>query len=236
MGDMAVLTLDRLELEQDGFHLAADWTLGKGARLALLGPSGGGKSTLLAAIAGFLKPASGRIRIEGADVTCLPPAERPVSILFQDHNLFPHLSVQQNVGLGIRPDLRLTPAEREKVDAALVRVGLGPLAERLPATLSGGQAQRVALARVLLMARPLLLLDEPFAALGPALKADMLDLVSEIVAETGATLLMVTHDPDDARRIAPLTSLVADGVAAVPAATRDLLENPPPSLRTYLGT
>ena len=109
------------------------------------------------------------------------------------------------------------------------------MAERKPAQLSGGQQSRVALARVLVQGRDILLLDEPFAALGPALKAEMLDLVAELATESGATLLMVSHDPGDARRIADQVVLVAEGQAHPPRPTADLLDNPPPALKAYLG-
>ncbi|EAQ01124.1 ABC thiamine transporter, ATPase subunit [Pseudooceanicola batsensis HTCC2597] len=156
-------------------------------------------------------------------------------MLFQDGNLFPHLSVAQNVGLGLHPNLRLTRADRETVDRALERVGLAGLAKRRPAALSGGQQSRAALARVLVLRRPLLLLDEPFSALGPALRREMLALVREVTGETGATLLMVTHDPVDAERIADRISVVAGGRADTPAPVAELFENPTPDLRRYLG-
>jgi thiamine transport system ATP-binding protein len=156
-------------------------------------------------------------------------------MLFQDNNLFPHLTVAQNVGLGVRPDLRLTNQDLDRVSQALTRVGLSGLEGRKPAALSGGQQGRVALARVLVQRRPLILLDEPFAALGPALKNEMLDLVAALAAETEATLLMVSHDPADVRRIAPLAILVADGVALPPQPTLSLLDNPPPALAAYFG-
>ena len=136
-----------------------------GARAAVMGPSGAGKSTLLEALAGFV-PAEGRMEWDGAPLSG-PPGARPVAMLFQDGNLFPHLSVRRNAGLGIRPDGRLGRADRARVDEALGRVGLSGMEDRLPAALSGGQRGRAALARALLMRRPLLLLDEPFAALGP---------------------------------------------------------------------
>lgn len=230
-----MLRLEALRIVQGGFALEADLAVAAGARVAVIGPSGAGKSTLLLAIAGFVAPAAGRILWAGRDLRPLAPGERPVSILFQDQNLFPHLTVAENVGLGLRPDLRLSRAERAQVSAALARVGLQGMEGRRPAALSGGEQGRVALARTLLRARPLLLLDEPFAALGPALKADMLALVEEIVAESGATLLMVTHDPQDARAIAPETILVAEGRALPPQPTAALLADPPPALRAYLG-
>jgi thiamine transport system ATP-binding protein len=231
-----MLRLESVRIALGEFTLAADLTVATGTRVALIGPSGAGKSTLLAAIAGFLPLSSGRVLWQGADIGPLPPGARPLSILFQDQNLFPHLTVAQNLGLGLRPDLRLSDDQNDAVAAALARVGLGGLAARKPGQMSGGQQARVALARALLRARPLLLLDEPFSALGPALKAEMLDLVADITAETGATLLMVSHDPADARRLCPETILVADGRALPPEPTVALLAHPPPALAAYLGT
>lgn len=180
-----MLRLEALTLVQDDFCLSADFSIAAGARVAVIGPSGAGKSSLLSAIAGFYAPASGRILWEGRDIGGLAPGARPLSMLFQDGNLFPHLTVTENLGLGISPDLRLTATDRESIAEALARVGLAGFGPRRPAQLSGGEQSRVALARVLLRARPLLLLDEPFAALGPALKEQMLDLVAELCAATG---------------------------------------------------
>lgn len=218
-----------------GFTLSADLTVPEGARVAVIGPSGAGKSTLLAAIAGFQPVAAGRVLWKGGDLGPLAPGKRPLSILFQDNNLFPHLTAAENVGLALRPGLRLGEQEQARVAGALARVGLEGLGDRRPAALSGGQQSRVALARALLRARPILLLDEPFAALGPALRAEMLDLVAEITAETGSTLLIVTHDPRDAERIADLTVLVAEGRAEAPVPTAALFADPPKALAEYLG-
>ncbi|WP_415182875.1 ATP-binding cassette domain-containing protein [Phaeovulum sp.] len=230
-----MLTLDALTLTQDDFSLTANLTVPTGARVAVIGPSGAGKSTLLSAIAGFFAPTSGRILWKGKNLAPLPPGARPLSILFQDQNLFPHLTIAQNLGLGLKHDLRLTATDREAVTAALARTGLSGLGSRKPAQLSGGQQSRVALARALLRARPLLLLDEPFAALGPALKSEMLALVADLAAEQGTTVLMVSHDPADARAFAPLSIVVAEGVAHPPQPTETLLTNPPPALAAYLG-
>lgn len=230
-----MLRLEQLEIRQDDWSMTADLALAPGSSTALIGPSGAGKSTLLAVIAGFLAPTAGRLSWNGGDITDLPPAARPATLLFQDHNLFAHLSVARNVGLGLRPDLRLDRAEWARVAGALDAVGLAGMEGRLPVQLSGGQRQRVALARALLRARPILMLDEPFAALGPALRVEMLDLVARIRAEQGATLLMVTHDPRDALRIAEQTVLVMDGTVAPPAPTAALLADPPAGLRAYLG-
>lgn len=231
----AVLQLDHLTLTQGTFRLTADWSARPGARIAVMGPSGAGKSTLLSAIAGFLAPSEGRILWQGQDLAGQAAGERPVTILFQDQNLFPHLTVAQNLGLGIRPDLRLSQADRDRIETALDRVGLAGLGQRRPAQLSGGQASRAALARALLRARPILLLDEPFAALGPALRAEMLALVREVADETGALVLMVTHDPQDAIALGGDTAFVADGVVLPPVPTADLLANPPQAVQDYLG-
>lgn len=228
-----MLRFDDVTLAQGAFRLRADFTVPLGARVAVIGPSGAGKSTLLMAVAGFLAPAAGRILWDGADLAGVAPGDRPLSVLFQDQNLFPHLTIAQNLGLGLRADLRLNPAQRVQVDQALDRVGLQGMGGRRPAALSGGQQGRAALARALLRARPMLLLDEPFAALGPALKTEMLALVAELAG--GATVLMVTHDPADARRFADLTVLVADGVAQAPVPTAAMFADPPPALRDYLG-
>ena len=230
-----MLRLDALAIDYPGFHLSANWQAEAGEVVALIGPSGAGKSSLLLAIAGFLTPSGGRILWNGRDIAPLTPAERPVGILFQDQNLFPHLTVAQNLGLALRPDLRLSAAQKERLTAVLERLGLGGMGDRRPAELSGGQQGRAALGRVLLQDRPILLLDEPFAALGPALKADLLTLVQGLVRETGALCLLVTHEPGDARRFAEKTVLVADGVALPPVATAELFDNPPQAFQDYLG-
>ncbi|MCU0907275.1 MAG: ATP-binding cassette domain-containing protein [Rhodobacteraceae bacterium] len=231
-----MLRLEGCHLRQGDFALTADLAVPPGARVAVLGPSGGGKSTLIGLIAGFFRPDAGRVLWQERDITAAPPGDRPLAVLFQDNNLFPHLTASQNVGLGIAPRLRLTRDHAARVDAALARVGLAGLGNRRPSQLSGGQQSRVALARVLVQDRPLLLLDEPFAALGPALKAEMLDLLADLLDGSGATLMMVTHDPADARRLCPLTVLVAEGTAHPPVATDALLADPPPTLAAYLGT
>lgn len=230
-----MLTLEALDIRHDDWRLTADFALQAGSSTALVGPSGAGKSTLLNAIAGFATPVSGRILWEGRDLTGLRPGARPVTLLFQEHNLFAHLDAARNVGLGLRPDLKLKREDWERVEAALNEVGLAGFGARRPGQLSGGQRQRVALARALLRDRPILMLDEPFAALGPALKAEMLDLVARIRDEQAATLLMVTHAPADARRIASQVVLVEGGRARHPVATAALLDNPTPELAAYLG-
>lgn len=234
MPEAAVLQLDHLTYRQEDFQLTADWSVPAGARIAIMGPSGAGKSTLLSMIAGFLTPTSGRILWHDQDLADLAPGQRPLTVLFQDQNLFPHLTVMQNVGLGLRPDLRLSRADQDRIAGALERVGLAGFGSRRPGQLSGGQASRASLARALLRARPLLLLDEPFAALGPALREEMLALVQEVVSETGALVLMVTHDPDDAMALGGLTAFVSGGVVNPPVPTGNLLADPTPEVQAYL--
>jgi thiamine transport system ATP-binding protein len=230
-----MLTFKDVRLVQGDFALTANTAFPSQTIVGLIGPSGAGKSTLLSAIAGFLLPVKGKVCWNDADLANLSPGARPVSMLFQDNNLFPHLTALQNVGLGVRPDLRLSADQAEAAAAALTEVGLAGFGDRKPSALSGGQQSRVALARVLVADRPLVLLDEPFAALGPALKDEMLDLVKAKLCAAGKTVIMVTHDPADARRIADYAVLVADGVVAEAVATSILLDNPPPALAEYLG-
>ncbi|MDU4236529.1 MAG: thiamine ABC transporter ATP-binding protein ThiQ [Citrobacter freundii] len=206
-------------------HLPMRFTLSvaHGEQIAILGPSGAGKSTLLNLIAGFLTPASGNMVIDGEDHITTPPSRRPVSMLFQENNLFSHLSVQQNIGLGLNPGLKLNASQREKILHIAQQMGIDSLLERLPGELSGGQRQRVALARCLVREQPILLLDEPFSALDPALRQEMLTLVAEVCREKQLTLLMVSHSVEDAARIAPRSIVVADGRIAWQGDTDDLL-------------
>ncbi len=205
-------------------HLPMRFTLSvrQGELIAVLGPSGAGKSTLLNLVAGFLQPANGRITIEGQDHTHTPPATRPVSMLFQENNLFTHLTVRQNIGLGMHPGLRLNAGQQQKLSDIAAQMGIGDLLARLPGELSGGQRQRVALARCLVREQPILLLDEPFSALDPALRQEMLLLVKEVCERQGLTMLMVSHSVEDAVRIAPRSVVIADGRIAWDGDTEQL--------------
>jgi thiamine transport system ATP-binding protein len=231
-----VLEFEDVTFRYEAMTMRFSLSVAAGEFLAIIGPSGAGKSTLLSLIAGFDRPLGGRILVEGRDITGLPPAERPLTMLFQDHNLFAHLDVHATVGLGIHPGLRLTAVDRRRIAEALAQVGLSGMERRLPGQLSGGERQRAALARSLVRDRPLLLLDEPFAALGPALRREMLELVDRIRRERRMTVLMVTHQPEDARLAAGRTAWVEDGAIRRVGPTAALFADPGfAALRLYLG-
>jgi thiamine transport system ATP-binding protein len=233
----AAVRLDEVKFTYGEASMAFDVAFEASSITAIIGPSGSGKSTLLNLIAGFEAPQSGRIVIGSADVTSAPPAERPVSMVFQENNLFAHLDVAANVGLGRSPALRLTEEDRAAVAEALARTGLAGKECRLPRELSGGERQRVALARVLVRDRPVLLLDEPFASLGPALRSDMLDLVTELHGQRSMTVLFVTHQPEDARQIAGRMVFLEGGhVAAQGSAESFFSEDAPEAFRRYTGS
>lgn len=214
-----------------------DLDVAAGEVLSLIGPSGSGKSTLLSLIAGFLTSAAGQILLDGVAIEKLAAASRPVSIVFQQHNLFPHLDLYTNVALGIDPSLRLTPAQADSVNEALTRLDLAGLQSRKPGALSGGQRQRVALARALVRRRKILLLDEAFAALGPAQRAEMIGLVKDLVKENGMAALLVSHQPRDALIASARTAFVNAGRIAALEPTDHLLEQSDlPEVREYLGS
>lgn len=232
----AAVVLDGIRFTYGNAEMAFDVDVAPGALVAVMGPSGSGKSTLLNLIAGFEPPSSGRIVIGGEDVTHLSPAARPVSMVFQENNLFGHLSVENNVGLGISPSLRLTADDKASVAEALARTGLGGKEKRLPRELSGGERQRVALARVLVRDRPVLLLDEPFASLGPALRIEMLELLYSLHAERRPTVFLVTHHPEDARRIAEQVVFLENGKVAAKGSAADFFDGTgPAAFQRYVG-
>ena len=192
-----MIRLDSVFLADDTLPMSFDLQVAAGERIAIVGPSGAGKSTLLNLIAGFVLPTQGNIWLNGENHTCSVPYERPVSMLFQENNLFPHLTVQQNLALGLKTSLKLTALEQDQIERVADAVGLTSFLSRLPNSLSGGQKQRVALARCLLRDKPILLLDEPFSALDPELRLEMLNLIDELCHSKNLTLLLVTHQPSE---------------------------------------
>ncbi|MFD1806486.1 thiamine ABC transporter ATP-binding protein [Pasteurella oralis] len=166
-------------------------------KVAVIGASGAGKSTLLNLIAGFEFVERGEVWLNGENHTKTQPHQRPVSILFQENNLFTHLTVAENIALGLKPSLKLNQIEQQKVHDVAAAVGLEKYLGQLPQNLSGGQRQRVALARCLLRDKPILLLDEPFSALDPNLRVEMLELIDQLCIEKQLTLIVVTHQPNE---------------------------------------
>lgn len=232
----AAIHLDGVEFEYDNMAMHFDLVIEPSTITAIIGPSGAGKSTLLNLIAGFETATSGRILIAGTDVTQAAPSERPVSMVFQDNNLFAHLDVTANVGLGRKPNLKLDETDKAAIAEAIRKVGLSGKEQRKPEALSGGERQRVAIARALVRNRPVLLLDEAFASLGPALRHEMLDLVGNLQEETGMTVVMVTHHPGDALRLQSLLVFLDNGKIVASGTAADLLSTKAPTLlRKYLG-
>ncbi|CDG88605.1 thiamine ABC transporter ATP-binding protein ThiQ [Xenorhabdus bovienii] len=211
-------------------HLAMHFhvNIEAGERVAILGPSGAGKSTLLSLMAGFQSAKSGDIWLNGENHTHTSPSKRPVSMLFQENNLFSHLTIEQNIGLGLHPGLRLTGEQQKTLQQIAAQVSLQDYLNRLPAQLSGGQRQRAALARCLVRQQPILLLDEPFSALDPALRNEMLELLTQVCDARRLTLMMVSHNLDDAAKIAPRSLLIVDGRIYYDGATAKLVNGEAP--------
>ncbi len=206
-----MLAIDTLTFPFADFTGCYSLTVQSGQMVGLVGPSGGGKTTLLDGIAGFLTPSAGSLTLDGKDQLPLPPSERPIAMIFQDFNLFPDLTVAQNIGLGIRPSLRLSASEEQSVADALTAVELPGYGDRKPASLSGGERQRVALARAMAGDSRLLLLDEAFSGLDPGLRKAMLRLVRRIQTERGMTALVSIHTPSDLPGVADGVAFIAGG-------------------------
>ena len=231
-----MIALEDISFRYEDFTADFDFKIARGEFVAVIGPSGAGKSTLLSIIAGFDRPQAGKILLDGRDVTDTAPSERPVTMVFQDHNTFAHLDLWTNVALGLSPSLKLSLKEKRAVDEALARTGLATLARRRPGEVSGGERQRVAIARALLRDEPILLLDEPFAALGPALRREMLDLVKALQEEKSYTVMLVSHHPEDARYAATRTAFMSEGRFLAFEPTQQLFTRRDlPELCDYIG-
>lgn len=197
------LSIDLGEFRLDSFSL----TVNKGEFFMVVGPSGAGKTVLLESIAGLRMPVSGRILIDGRDVTSLPPEKRNVALVYQDYALFPHLTVEQNIRWG----LRFSAAPEPGYIGGLIRLlRLEMLLSRLPETLSGGEQQRSALARALAVKPSVMLLDEPISALDPRFREDLQDYLSRINGE-GMTLVMVTHDFNEVLSLGHRVAVIDEG-------------------------
>lgn len=207
------LVLEQLGARYGATQVLSDLSLGvrAGTLVSLLGASGCGKTTTLRLVAGFLQPTAGTIRLGTRDLTTLPAHKRDIGLVFQNYALFPHLTVAENVGFGLK-QRGIAAAERaRRVSAMLARVGLAELAERLPAALSGGQKQRVALARALVITPPLLMFDEPLSNLDAKLRIEMRLEIRALQQAHGTTALYVTHDQEEAFSISDAVAIMNAG-------------------------
>lgn len=224
-----VVALDRVSFGYPGGKAGVfdvSLQIGEGELVVCIGPSGCGKTTLLKLIAGFLQPASGRVRLRGEDVTTASVGSRGCGIVFQSYALFPHMRVWENVAYPLRVRGAALPARRRKADAMLALVGLDGLAERLPAQLSGGQQQRVALARALAFEPRALLLDEPLSALDAATRVAMRDEIRRVQQRLNIAALLITHDQDEALSLADRVLVMKDGRAVQVDTPRALYDRP----------
>ena len=213
-----------------------DLEVKRGEVLSVIGPSGSGKSTLLNLIAGFLPAHQGTVSVNQRFIQDLVPALRPVTLVFQEYNLFPHLDVFTNIALGIHPGLKLTAEQKAEINQALENLGLSGYEKRKPGQLSGGQRQRVAIARALVRRHEILLLDEPFAALGPAQRIEMIDLLKSLVHRHQMMALLVSHQPSDALIASERTAFIDQGkILTIESSARLLTESSDPVIRQYLG-
>ena len=198
----------------------------QGEFFTLLGPSGCGKTTLLRCIAGFETPTTGSIHLSGRDITYIPPNRRPVNTVFQSYALFPHLTVADNIGFGLKMQGKSAADVSKAVDRVLTLVKLEDFAKRLPQQLSGGQQQRVALARALAPEPEVLLLDEPLSALDLKLRKEMQSELKRLQTETGITFIFVTHDQEEALTMSNRIGVMSAGALLQVGTPHDIYDRP----------
>lgn len=231
-----MLQVKNLFVDLGGFRLTADFEIERGSLISIVGPSGAGKSTILNALAGFIPLTSGVIKWNGSDITKLDPGLRPLSILFQDYNLFSHLTVKDNIAIGLRPNLKLDDLETEMVNSVIEEVGLSKFKFIKPFQLSGGQRTRVSLARSIVRSKPILLLDEAFSGLGPALRSEMIKLIKDKSIKEGITLIMVSHHIKDAIELDQKVIFVNDGKTMKPTNVSIFINSQDKNIRDYIGS
>ncbi len=229
-----MIRASRLSIHLPGFAVQeVDLSVAQGEFFALIGPTGSGKTLILEALAGLIRPTKGRVLLEGRDVTSLPPEKRRIGIVYQDNALFPHLSVSKNITYG----LRYTPnGEGQRVERLLETLGLAPLRDRDVTTLSGGEAQRVALARALAVEPRVLLLDEPLSALDPAFRHELQVLLKRLHQDTGLTCLMVSHDFGEVMSLAQRVAVLNQGRLEQTGGVEDIFQRPAtPFVARFVG-
>ena len=231
-----MLKVKNLIVDLGSFRLTADFEIERGSLISIVGPSGAGKSSLLNALAGFIPLTSGVIKWNGSDFTKLDPGLRPLSILFQDYNLFSHLTVKDNIAIGLRPNLKLDDLETEMVNSVIEEVGLSKFKFIKPFQLSGGQRTRVSLARSIVRSKPILLLDEAFSGLGPALRSEMIKLIKDKSIKEGITLIMVSHHIKDAIELDQKVIFVNDGETMKPTNVSNFINSHDENIRGYIGS
>ncbi len=230
-----MLQVKNLVVNLDGFKLTADFEIAKGSLISIVGPSGAGKSTLLNALAGFIPVTSGTIKWNGSEITKQDPGLRPLSILFQDYNLFSHLTVKDNIAIGLRPNLKLNDLETNLVNSVIEEVGLSKFKFIKPFKLSGGQRSRVSLARSIVRSKPILLLDEAFSGLGPALRTEMIKLIKNKSIKEKITLIMVSHHIKDAMELDQKVIFVNEGETMKPINISVFINSKDENIREYIG-
>tara|TARA_B100001741_G_scaffold169783_1_gene140258 strand:+ start:723 stop:1391 length:669 start_codon:yes stop_codon:yes gene_type:complete len=206
-----MIKLENISLKLDNFRTKFTVEIKKGEWVGIIGQSGAGKSTFLNLIAGFAQPEVGSLLINNIEMRDLPASKRSISSLFQDNNLFPHLSVYQNIAIAIKPNLKLHDNEKKKIFEIIEYLNLSSKIHSSIGTLSGGERQRVALGRVMSSDKKILLLDEPFSQLDPNLRIEMLELIKKIREKKNITIIMAIHTPAEAIDFVSRFLLIKEG-------------------------
>lgn len=207
-----MITLENVSHEWDDFSLKnVSFSVNKGEHFIILGPTAAGKTLILETIAGFYVPRKGKILLNGTDITCILPEKRKIGFVYQDYSLFPHMTVKENVAFGLKMQKLPRREIATKVQTIMDSMGISYIQNRFPSTLSGGEQQRVALARSLVIDPEILLLDEPFSALDPRTRESLIDELKRIHEVQHTTTIHVTHDQDEALALADRIGVIMDG-------------------------
>ena len=232
-----MIRVDKLCIDLPGFSIrSVDLSIEKGEFFTLLGPTGAGKTLVLEAISGLAPVTSGRILVEGREVTRIPPEHRGIGIVYQDYALFPHLNVLQNITFGLRYQKEDHKETQKRIDRFTKGLNLGALLNRSVQNLSGGERQRVALARALVVSPSVLLLDEPLSALDPNFREDLRKVLKELHSDMGITFLMVTHDFAEALFLADRAAVINEGRIEQFGKTAEVFQRPAtPFVAEFVG-